>query len=74
MLGGRPTAYRYKPLDGNFEVFWASDSDAVAQLDPHETALYFESRGWEIESPAGVAGRLFHRAQPLRIRRPPEAP
>lgn len=66
---GEPTPFRYRPLDANFEVFWDSDSDATAQLDPHEMALYFESRGFEIESPAGVVARVLHRAQPLVVRR-----
>jgi SAM-dependent methyltransferase len=69
-LRRRPTRFRYRRLEPNFEVFWASDSDATAQLDPHETALYFESRGWVVEQPPTVLGRLFHRAQPLVIRRP----
>ena len=72
-LARRPTEFRYKPLDANFEIFWASDSDAVAQLDPHETSLYFESRGWAIESPATGWRGVFHRAQPLVIRRPVES-
>jgi len=65
----RPTRFRFRRLDANFEVFWASDSDATAQLDPHETGLYFESRGWTVESPPSVSGRVFHRAQPLVVRR-----
>jgi len=70
-LSGRPTPYRYRTLHANFEVYWAADSDATAQLDPHETALYFESRGWSVLSPAGMLGRIFHRAQALVVRRPP---
>lgn len=66
---GGTTRFRYRRLEANFEVFWASDSDATAQLDPHETALYFESRGWTVEEPATAIGRIFHRAQPLVIRR-----
>ena len=70
LLTRGPTRFRYKRLRANFEVFWAADSDATAQLDPHETALYFESRGWEVCSPRGALRRLFHRAQPLVVRKP----
>ena len=69
----RPTRLRYRPLEANFEVFWDSDSDATAQLDPHEMGLYFESRGFEVVNPAGVLGRVLHRAQPLVVRRPATA-
>lgn len=69
-LRPRPTRYRYRPLRANFEIFWASDSDATASLDPHETALYFESRGFEILSPAGGWRSVLHRAQALVLRRP----
>lgn len=69
-IRSRPTPFRYRPLDANFEVFWASDSDATAQLDPHETALYFESRGWVLDEPPTVWRRVFHRADPVIVRRP----
>jgi len=72
-LRRRPADFRYRRLNPNYEVFWASDSDATAQMDPHEAALYFESHGWEIVSPADVLGRIFHRHQPLIVRRPESA-
>lgn len=69
-LQPRPTPYRYRPLRANYEIFWAADSDATASLDPHETALYFESRGFEILSPAGGWRSVLHRAQALVLRKP----
>lgn len=67
---GEPTALRYRRLEANYEVFWAADSDATASLDPHEVGLYFRSRDFTVIAPGGLAGGLFHRAQPLVIRRP----
>jgi SAM-dependent methyltransferase len=69
-LGRRPTAFRYRRLQANFEVFWASDSDATASLDPHEAALYFQSRGFAVDEPRGPWRAIFHRAQPVVVRRP----
>lgn len=69
-LKPRPTPYRYRRLRPNHEIFWAADSDATASLDPHETALYFESRGFEILSPAGGWRSVLHRAQALVLRKP----
>jgi SAM-dependent methyltransferase len=68
-LRRRPTPYRYRPLRANFEVFWASDSDATASLDPHETALFFESRGWRVLAPQGGWRSVLHRAQALVVRK-----
>ncbi|HEX6851533.1 MAG TPA: methyltransferase domain-containing protein [Candidatus Polarisedimenticolaceae bacterium] len=72
-LSSRPTAYRYRPLEANFEVFWDSDSDATAQLDPHETALYFQSRGWTVQNPSGALKAVFHRSAPVVVRKPDSA-
>jgi len=68
-LGGTPTRFRYRRLQANFEVFWASDSDATAQLDPHEAALYYQARGWEVLEPRGTLRAIFHRAQPVIVRK-----
>jgi SAM-dependent methyltransferase len=69
-LSPHATDYHYRKLRANYEIFWAADSDATASLDPHETALYFESRGFEVLSPAGGWKSVLHRAQALVIRKP----
>jgi SAM-dependent methyltransferase len=68
-LSATATNYRYRKLRPNYEIFWAADSDATASLDPHETALYFESRGFEVLSPAGGWKSVLHRAQALVVRK-----
>lgn len=44
---GQPTRLHYHRLDPNYKVYWGPDVDAVNSLDPHETALWFLSRGDE---------------------------
>lgn len=69
-LSPRPTTYRYRPLWATYEGFWASDSEATASLDPHETALLVESRGWEMLSRQCGWRSVLHRARPLIVGEP----
>ena len=40
-----PTIFRYGRLEANFDEYWMSDSDAINNMDPFETYLWFVSRG-----------------------------
>jgi SAM-dependent methyltransferase len=46
-LSGRPTRLHYNLLTPNFDHYWMPDSDAVNELDPYESMLWFTSRGDE---------------------------
>ena len=43
-----PTTLRYWAVEGNFEQYWMSDSDALNSVDCFEVRLWFESRGDEV--------------------------
>jgi len=41
----RPTRFRFKQIQPNYETYWMADSDAVSSMDPYEAILWFVSRG-----------------------------
>lgn len=70
MAPGKPLRLRYGRLTPNYLVFWASDSDACSSLDPHETLLWFLSRGWTSPSHPDGRSRFLVRHGALVLRKP----
>jgi SAM-dependent methyltransferase len=46
-LFGQPTQLTYRRIIPDYSHYWTTDTDAVIQLDRHETSLWFRSRGDE---------------------------
>ena len=61
----KPTVFKYKELQANYEVFWVSDSDAVNSMDPFDAILWFVSRGDTCLSHTSWLRRFFIRTGPL---------
>jgi hypothetical protein len=68
---GEPLRLRFRMLEPNYDVFWASDSDACSSLDPHEVLLWFRSRGWTSPSHPTLLRRLLVRNGAIEARKPP---
>jgi SAM-dependent methyltransferase len=66
----RALRLRYGRLTANYEHFWASDSDACSVLDPHDTLLWFVSRGWEAVSHPHLRRRFVARHGAIVVRKP----
>jgi hypothetical protein len=66
----RALRLRYGRLAANYEHFWVSDSDACSALDPHETLLWFVSRGWDAVSHPDVRRRFLARHGAIVVRKP----
>lgn len=67
-----PSRYHYRELEPNWEVFWMSDSDAVASLDQYETVLWFVSRGDECPSHPTWKRAFFNWSPNLVVRVKPD--
>lgn len=66
----RPTRLSARPLQANYSVFWAADSDACNALDPHDMLLWFLSRGWGSPSHPGRRARFLVRHGAIVVRKP----
>ena len=66
----RPMRLRFGRLRPNYETFWCADADACTVLDPHETLLFFLSRGWTSPSHPDWAARLLARHGAIVVRKP----
>jgi SAM-dependent methyltransferase len=66
----RPTRLHFGRLRPNYETFWCADVDACSVLDPHDTLLFFLSRGWISPSHPDLAARLLARHGAIVVRKP----
>lgn len=66
-----PSEWRlwYRRLQPNLEEFIYTDCDAFSSLDPHEAALFFLRRGYEILSARSLLQRMVLRHRPLVVRK-----
>ncbi len=64
----KPTPFRYRELEANYERFWMPDSDACNSMDPYEVILWFVSRGDECLSHQGYLKSYFIRTGALEFR------
>ncbi len=69
LLLRKPTPFRYRQLDANYECFWMPDSDACNSMDPHEVILWFASRGDECLSHPGHVKSFVVRTGALEFRK-----
>ena len=69
LSGGGPTAFRFRRLEPNYDVYWEDDSDAINSVDAHEMLLWHESRGDEcLNCPRDASGQILIGNQALEIR------
>lgn len=59
----------YRRLRPNLEEFIYTDCDAFSSLDPHEVALFFLRRGYDIVSARSFLGRMLLRHKPLVVKK-----
>lgn len=69
LMSRAPTRFSFRPLVPNYEIYWASDSDAVNSMDPFEAILWFLSRGDECINYQGWARAVLIRNGAIVIRR-----
>ena len=65
---GRPTAFRYRPIQANYKEYWMPDSDAVNSMDVFEAYLWFRSRGDQCLNCPSVPDMIRADSMPLIIR------
>jgi SAM-dependent methyltransferase len=70
-LEKKPTRFRYRPLQANYETYWCTDADACNSLDPHELLLWFRSRGWHTPSHPTWRQRFLIRHGAVILQKPP---
>jgi len=59
----------FRRLRPNLEEYICTDCDAFSSLDPHEVALFFLRRGYEIVSGRGFWRRMLLRHEPLVVKK-----
>lgn len=60
---------RFRRLQPNLEEYICTDCDAFSSLDPHEVALFFLRRGYDIVSGRSFWRRMLLRHEPLVVKK-----
>jgi SAM-dependent methyltransferase len=67
-LSSESSTFHYRRLTPNFKEYWQPDSDAVNNLDQHEIALWFQSRGDTCLTCASGFGQYLQNPDAIVIR------